>query len=62
MCGLGAKNEEQESNFNFSHDQNQKSPSTVFFCSETKRKRLLGRLSATEYFVLPSFSPVKTEQ
>ena len=53
MCGLGAKNEEQESktpsfifwfSFNFSRDQNRKSPSTVSFCSETKRKRLLRRL------------------
>ena len=59
-CGLGAKNEEQESktapkmaqvkerggfSFNFSRDQNRKSPaSTVSFCSETKRKRLLRRL------------------
>ena len=32
--------------FHFSRDQNQKSPSTVLFCSETKRKRLLRRLGA----------------
>ena len=31
--------------FYFSRGQNRKSPSTVFFCSETKRKRLLRRLS-----------------
>ena len=30
--------------FNFSGDQNRKSPSTVSFWSETKRKRLLRRL------------------
>ena len=32
--------------FHFSGDQNRKSPSTVFFCSETKRKRLLRRLDS----------------
>ena len=32
--------------FHFSRDQNRKSPSTVLFCSETKRKRLLRRLGA----------------
>ena len=74
LCGLGAKNQEQESktarkmaqvkewergcpspapppffifwfSFYFSRGQNRKSPSTVFFCSETKRKRVLRRLS-----------------
>ena len=30
--------------FNFLGDQNRKSPSTVSFCSESKRKRLLRRL------------------
>ena len=30
--------------FHFSRDQNRKSSSTVFFCFETKRKRLLRRL------------------
>ena len=34
--------------FHFSCGQNRKSPSTVFFCSETKRKRLLRRLSGRE--------------
>ena len=34
--------------FNFSRDQNRKSPSTVSFCSETKRKRLLRRLVTTQ--------------
>ena len=31
--------------FHFSRSQNRKSPSSVFLCSETKRKRLLRRLS-----------------
>ena len=33
---------------NFSRDQNRKSPSTVFFNSETKRKRLRRRLICSE--------------
>ena len=32
--------------FHFSRDQNRKSPYTVFFCFETKRKRLLRRLDS----------------
>ena len=32
--------------FHFSRGQNRKSPSSLFFCSETKRKRLLRRLLA----------------
>ena len=53
-CGLGAKNEERESNgastragwhsFHFSCGQNRESRSSVVLCSETKRKRLLRRL------------------
>ena len=52
LCGLGAKNQERESktarkvfwlSFHFSRGQNRKSPSSVFLCSETKRKRLLCR-------------------
>ena len=31
--------------FHFSRGQNRKSPSSVLFCSETKRKRLLRRLA-----------------
>ena len=37
--------------FNFSRYQNRKSPSTVSFCSETKRKRFLSRL---RYSKLPN--------
>ena len=60
-CGLRAKNEERESKtarklaqvkellFHFSRGQNRKSRSTVFLCSETKRKRLLGRLTRALY-------------
>ena len=33
--------------FHFSRGQNQKSPSTIIFCSETKLKRLLRRLTLT---------------
>ena len=56
LCGLGAKNQERESktarkvfwlSFHFSRGQNRKSPSSVFLCSETKRKRLLRRLCVT---------------
>ena len=52
LCGLGAKNQERESktarkvfwlSFHFSRGQNRKFPSSVFLCSETKRKRLLRR-------------------
>ena len=80
LCGLGAKNGEQEPktaqkmaqvreqggvgkkgflpspppppsfifwlSFHFSRCQNRESPSSLFFCSETKRKRLLRRLLA----------------
>ena len=35
----------KELSFHFSHGQNRKSPSLVFLCSETKRKRLLRRLN-----------------
>ena len=35
--------------FHFSRDRNRKSPSTVFFCSETKRKRLLRRLMVLSF-------------
>jgi len=38
------KDRAENGSFNFSRDQNRKSPSTVSFCSETKRKRLLRRL------------------
>ena len=38
------KDRAKNGSFNFSRDQNRKSPSTVSFCSETKRKRLLRRL------------------
>ena len=36
--------------FHFSRGQNRKSPSSVFFCSETKRKRLLRRLMIYKLF------------
>ena len=35
--------------FHFSRGQNRKSPSSVFLCSETKRKRLLRRLLVYVY-------------
>ena len=53
---LGANNDERESktarkvfwlSFHFSRGQNRKPPSSVFLCSETKRKRLLRRLCVT---------------
>ena len=37
--------------FHFSRGQNRKSLSTVFFCSKTKRKRLLRRLPVPWHFV-----------
>ena len=56
LCGLGAKNQERESktarkvfwhSFHFSRGQNRMSPSSVFLCSKTKRKRLLRGLCVT---------------
>ena len=46
---------EERLSFHFSRSQNRKSRSSFFFCSETKRKRLLRRLE-----ILPheNFSPV----
>ena len=43
--------------FHFSRGQNGKSPSSVFLCSETKRKRLLRRLPGTRFSLraTPSF-------
>ena len=52
--------------FHFSRGQNRKSPSLVFLCAKTKRKRLLRRLgfichsSATRYQTLVSSLPRKT--
>ena len=44
--------------FHFSRGQNRKSPSLVFLCSETKRKRLLRRLNLldTSCFAFKKFS------
>ena len=40
--------------FHFSRGQNRKSPSSVFLCSETKRKRLLRRLHNTSHMFMQS--------
>ena len=42
--------------FHFSRGQNRKSRSSVFFCSETKRKRLLCRLSLKWFTQIDKFT------
>ena len=48
-AGRGFGGGEQSLSFHFSRGQNRKSPSLVFLCSETKRKRLLRRLSTKNF-------------
>ena len=60
-CGLRTRNESQRPReklhflalFHFSRDQNWESRSSVFLCSETKRKRLLRRLIQIKNGLIP---------